>query len=71
MQTLVDYKAQLERDIKFLNEKISSALSESTHKDDFARKQAKIAQEAIAGDSSLTYDCTLNLILHSYKDYLC
>ncbi|CAI9110195.1 OLC1v1010174C1 [Oldenlandia corymbosa var. corymbosa] len=48
-ETLVDPKAQLERDLKLLNEKLSSALAECMHKDDFAKKQAKIAQEAIAG----------------------
>ncbi|KAL3525677.1 hypothetical protein ACH5RR_014049 [Cinchona calisaya] len=48
-ETLTNDKAQLQRDLKILNDKLSSALSECNNKDDFAKKQSKIAQEAIAG----------------------
>ncbi|XP_019195411.1 PREDICTED: filament-like plant protein 7 isoform X2 [Ipomoea nil] len=46
---LLNGKAELEREIKDLNDKLSSALSECNEKDDFAQRQANIAQEAIAG----------------------
>ncbi|MCD7470352.1 hypothetical protein HAX54_010134 [Datura stramonium] len=42
-------KAELEKELKVLNDKLSSALVECHAKDDFAQKQMKIAQEAIAG----------------------
>ncbi|XP_055806708.1 filament-like plant protein 7 [Solanum dulcamara] len=42
-------KAELERELKVVNDKLSSALVECRAKDDFAQKQMKIAQEAIAG----------------------
>ncbi|XP_027150913.1 filament-like plant protein 7 [Coffea eugenioides] len=48
-ETLLSDKAQLELDLKILNHKLSSAISECNNKDDFAKQQAKIAQEAIAG----------------------
>lgn len=48
-ETLLSDKEQLERDLKILNHKLSSAISECNSKDDFAKQQAKIAQEAIAG----------------------
>ncbi|XP_075498631.1 filament-like plant protein 7 isoform X1 [Primulina tabacum] len=46
---LLDEKAELERDLKFLDGKLSSALSESNANDNMAKTQMKIAQEAIAG----------------------
>nr|GLL39031.1 filament-like plant protein 7 isoform X1 [Ipomoea trifida] len=46
---LLNGKAELEREIQDLNDKLSSALSECNAKDDFAQRQANIAQEAIAG----------------------
>ncbi|CAA2955697.1 Hypothetical predicted protein [Olea europaea subsp. europaea] len=46
---LLTEKAELERDIRILNGKLSSALAERNGKDDFAKKQVKIAREAIAG----------------------
>ncbi|KAI3452001.1 hypothetical protein Pfo_008666 [Paulownia fortunei] len=50
VQELLTEKAELERDLRVLNDKLSSALSECSSKDNFAKKQVKIAQEAIAGD---------------------
>ena len=43
-------KAELERDLKSSNDKLSSALFEHNMKDDLVKKHAKTAQEAIAGD---------------------
>ncbi|XP_059293577.1 filament-like plant protein 7 [Lycium ferocissimum] len=48
-ETLLSDKAELERELKAVNDKLSSALVECRAKDDFAQKQMKIAQEAIAG----------------------
>ncbi|KAJ8546178.1 hypothetical protein K7X08_018761 [Anisodus acutangulus] len=48
-ETLLSDKAELERELKVVNDKLSSALVECRAKDDFAQKQMKIAQEAIAG----------------------
>ncbi|XP_022853973.1 filament-like plant protein 3 [Olea europaea var. sylvestris] len=47
---LLTEKAELERDIRILNGKLSSALAERNGKDDFAKKHVKIAREAIAGE---------------------
>ncbi|KAL0438417.1 UNVERIFIED_CONTAM: Filament-like plant protein 7 [Sesamum latifolium] len=49
VQKLQTEKTELERDLRILNEKLSSALSESNAKDNIAKKQVKIAEEAIAG----------------------
>ncbi|OIT38056.1 PREDICTED: filament-like plant protein 7 [Nicotiana attenuata] len=49
LQTLLSDKAELERELEVVNAKLSSALVECRAKDDFAQKQMKIAQEAIAG----------------------
>ncbi|CAK9159449.1 unnamed protein product [Ilex paraguariensis] len=48
-KTLLTDKAELERDLKILDEKLSSALLECSAKDEYTETQAKIAQEAIAG----------------------
>ncbi|XP_015065988.1 filament-like plant protein 7 [Solanum pennellii] len=48
-ETLSSDKADLERELKVVTDKLSSALVECRGKDDFAQKQMKIAQEAIAG----------------------
>lgn len=48
-ETLSSDKADLERELKVVTDKLSSALVECRVKDDFAQKQMKIAQEAIAG----------------------
>ncbi|XP_011083564.1 filament-like plant protein 7 isoform X1 [Sesamum indicum] len=53
VQKLQNEKIELERDLRILNEKLSSALSESNAKDNIAKKQVKIAEEAIAGDLPL------------------
>ncbi|KAK9285671.1 hypothetical protein L1049_024870 [Liquidambar formosana] len=49
VQSLLTDKAELERDLKNLNEKLSSTLLECNAKDDLVKKHAKMAQEAIAG----------------------
>lgn len=48
-EKLLTEKAKLEGDLKILNEKFSSALSECNTKDEILRKHEKMAQEAIAG----------------------
>lgn len=48
-ETLLTEKADLENEIRILNDKLSSALAECNAKDEFAKKQMKIGQEAIAG----------------------
>ncbi|CAN4079689.1 unnamed protein product [Withania somnifera] len=48
-ETLSSDKSELERELKIVNDKLSSSLVECRAKDDFAQKQMKIAQEAIAG----------------------
>lgn len=52
LQTLSSDKTELERELKVVTDKLSSALVECRAKDDFAQKQMKIAQEAIAGNHS-------------------
>ncbi|VFQ64174.1 unnamed protein product [Cuscuta campestris] len=49
LHVLLKGKAELERDIQKLNDRLSSALLECNAKDDFSQRQAKIAREAIAG----------------------
>ncbi|GMH06410.1 hypothetical protein Nepgr_008250 [Nepenthes gracilis] len=49
MHMLLAEKAELERELQHLSDKLSSALSESNVKDDLAKKHAKTAQEALAG----------------------
>ncbi|KAK6152734.1 hypothetical protein DH2020_012373 [Rehmannia glutinosa] len=49
VQNLLTEKTDLQRDLQILNEKLSSAVSECNAKDDIAKKQMKIAEEAIAG----------------------
>lgn len=56
LQTQSSDKAELERELKVVNDKLSSALVECRGKDDFAQKQMKIAQEAIAGNHN---QCTI------------
>lgn len=50
MQILLTYKAELENDVKNLNDKLFSALAECNAKDDLVKKHAKMAQEAITGN---------------------
>lgn len=49
LHVLLKGKAELERDIQKLNDRLSYALLECNAKDDFSQRQAKIAREAIAG----------------------
>ncbi|EYU23674.1 hypothetical protein MIMGU_mgv1a026099mg [Erythranthe guttata] len=48
VQKLLIEKTDLERNLRISNEKLSSALSECNAKDNIAKKQVKIAEEAIA-----------------------
>jgi len=57
---LLAEKAQLERDLRDLSDKLSSALSECDAKDELAKKHAKTAQEALAG--SLCFFASLPLL---------
>lgn len=49
IHVLLAEKAELERDLRDLSDKLSSALSECDAKDELAKKHAKTAQEALAG----------------------
>ncbi|KAL6993769.1 hypothetical protein U1Q18_011885, partial [Sarracenia purpurea var. burkii] len=49
IQTLQTDKAELRRDLKDLNEKLSSAVSKCNAKDDLVEKHAKMVHEALAG----------------------
>ncbi|KAF2283747.1 hypothetical protein GH714_014747 [Hevea brasiliensis] len=49
IQTLLDNKAELEKDLKSLNDKLSSALSECNAKDDLVKKHAKMVEKATTG----------------------
>ncbi|KAG4933488.1 hypothetical protein JHK87_047490 [Glycine soja] len=49
VQALVADKEELEKDLKRLNTKLNSALSDSNAKDELVKKQTKFAQEAMAG----------------------
>ncbi|KAF3438984.1 hypothetical protein FNV43_RR17259 [Rhamnella rubrinervis] len=49
IQILLDEKEELEKDLKTLNEKLSTAVSECDTKDELVRKHAKMAQEAVKG----------------------
>ncbi|KAL5819658.1 hypothetical protein ACOSQ4_023500 [Xanthoceras sorbifolium] len=49
IQILLADKAELENDLKTLNDKLSSALADCNAKDDLVKKHAKMAQEAIIG----------------------
>nr|KYP44926.1 Filament-like plant protein 7 [Cajanus cajan] len=49
VQALVADKEELEKDLKRLNNKLSSALSDCNSKDELVKKQTKVAQEAMAG----------------------
>lgn len=46
-------KAELESDRKVLSNNVPSVISESNARDELAKKQARIAREAIAGNSLL------------------
>lgn len=49
IHVLLAEKAELERDLRDLSDKLSSALSECDAMDELAKKHAKTAQEALAG----------------------
>ncbi|KAI9166038.1 hypothetical protein LWI28_025152 [Acer negundo] len=49
IQILLADKAELENDVKNLNDKLSSVLAECNAKDDLAKKHEKMAQEVIIG----------------------
>ncbi|XP_062102671.1 filament-like plant protein 7 isoform X2 [Humulus lupulus] len=48
-EALLDEKVELEQNLKTLNDKLSSALSECNSKDELVEKHAKVAQEAMRG----------------------
>lgn len=50
IQILLANKAELENDLKTLNNKLSSALAECNAKDDLVKKHSKTIQEAIIGN---------------------
>ncbi|TKY55691.1 Filament plant protein 7 [Spatholobus suberectus] len=49
VQALVADKEELEKDLKRLNERLASALSDCNAKDELVKKQTKVVQEAMAG----------------------
>ncbi|KAF2295292.1 hypothetical protein GH714_032474 [Hevea brasiliensis] len=49
IQTLLTDKAELEKELNCLNDKLSSALSECNAKDELVKKQAKMVEDAMAG----------------------
>lgn len=49
IQILLAEKEELEKELKTLKDKLSSALSEFNTKDELVRNHAKMAQEAIKG----------------------
>ncbi|KAF4364671.1 hypothetical protein G4B88_028594 [Cannabis sativa] len=49
IQALLDEKVELEKNLKTLNDKLSSALSECNSKDELVEKHAKVALEAMKG----------------------
>ncbi|QCD81609.1 Filament-like plant protein [Vigna unguiculata] len=49
VQALVADKEELEKDLKRLNNKLDSALSDCNAKNELVKKQTKVAQEAMAG----------------------
>ncbi|GLT74816.1 hypothetical protein SLA2020_465880 [Shorea laevis] len=48
-ETLVDNKGELENEMKILKDKLSSALSECSEKDELVKKHSTMMQEAVAG----------------------
>lgn len=65
MQKLLTEKTGLEKDIRILNEKLSTALSDCNAKDNIAKKQVKIAEEAISGD--LLFNSILNIFSYPFS----
>lgn len=57
----------MEGDLKILNEKLSSAISECNTKDELLRKHEKMAQEAIAGHSPLFINALFDLIFQGFS----
>lgn len=45
----MDNKGELENEIKILKDKLSSALSECSEKDELVKKHATMMQETVAG----------------------
>ena len=63
IQTLLTEKVKLEKDLRILNDKLSSALSECDAKDELVKDHAKMAQEAIAGDTLWFFPILDSLVL--------
>ncbi|XP_050364602.1 filament-like plant protein 7 isoform X2 [Argentina anserina] len=49
MEAILNEKAELEKDIKALSDKLASALSDCKNKDEIVKKHANMAQEAVHG----------------------
>jgi len=62
VQALVADKEELVKDLKRLNNKLDSALSDCNAKNELANKQTKVAQEAMAG--SIFNICVYSFSLH-------
>ncbi|XP_024181084.1 filament-like plant protein 7 isoform X2 [Rosa chinensis] len=49
MEAILNEKAELEKDLKALSDKLASALSDCKNKDELVKKHANMAQEAVQG----------------------
>ncbi|XP_039010305.1 filament-like plant protein 7 [Hibiscus syriacus] len=59
IQTLVEDRRALENELKILNNKLSSALSECNSKDEFVKKHEKMAMEAVVGKEKVEVEAVL------------
>ncbi|KAE8722396.1 Filament-like plant protein 7, putative isoform 2 [Hibiscus syriacus] len=59
IQTLVEDRRALENELKILNNKLSSALSESSSKDELVKKHEKVAMEAVVGKGKVEVEAVL------------
>lgn len=50
MEAMLNEKAELEKDLKALSDKLASALSDCKNKDELVKKHANMAQEAVHGN---------------------
>ncbi|XP_004288015.1 PREDICTED: filament-like plant protein 7 isoform X1 [Fragaria vesca subsp. vesca] len=53
MEAMLNEKAELEKDLKALSDKLASALSDCKNKDELVKKHANMAQEAVHGWENL------------------
>ncbi|KAE8674876.1 hypothetical protein F3Y22_tig00111708pilonHSYRG00131 [Hibiscus syriacus] len=59
IQTLVEDRRALENELKILNNKLSSAVSECNSKDEFVKKHEKMAMEAVVGKEKVEIEAVL------------